>query len=45
MKKSPAQAMGSCLLSEANDLKRPLPIVAKARYLFSCGMMGGCYTL
>ena len=24
------QAMGSCLLSEANDLKRPLPIVAKA---------------
>ncbi|CAK9005662.1 Methylphosphonate synthase, partial [Durusdinium trenchii] len=24
------KAMGSCLLSEANDLKRPLPIVAKA---------------
>ena len=23
------QAMGACLLSEANDLKRPLPIVAK----------------
>ena len=28
-----AQAMGSCLLSEANDLKRPLPIVAKVGYL------------
>ena len=25
--------MGACLLSEANDLKRPLPIVAKEQFI------------